>query len=412
MTPKNLELNTPRWAKPLTKPARYKGAHGGRGSGKSHFFAEMGIEKLMEDPNSRGVCVREVQKSLDQSVKQLIEDKIQKMEVGHYFTVQDAKIKARNGDGQIIFQGMQNHTAESIKSLEGYDWAWVEEAQSLSKRSIDLLRPTIRKPNSELWFSWNPYEKTDPVDDLLRGNVLPPNSVVVETNYMNNPWFPDVLREEMEYDRSRDIDKYEHVWLGGYVRNSEKRVFKNWRVEEFDTPSDVHFRFGADWGFAVDPTVLIRLWIEGRKMYVDYEAYKVGCEITETPDLFLTIAEAEKWPIIADSARPETISHMQKNGFPKILGAVKGKGSVEDGIEFLKDYEIIVHPRCSHLIDELIHYSYKEDPKTLEILPILEDKHNHVIDALRYACENVRRIKSAKKKPAIPSIPIPQTCWS
>jgi phage terminase large subunit len=393
---KNLRIETPEWAEPLLSPARYKGIYGGRGSGKSHERAEAAIEKQLIDPNSRGVCIREFQKSLDQSVKQLLEDKIQKLGVGDYFTVQDAKILSKRGEGHIIFQGMQNHTAESIKSLEGYDWAWVEEAQSLSQRSLDLLRPTIRQESSELWFTWNPGNPTDPIDMLLRSSNPPPNSTIIQVNYMDNPWFPDVLREEMEYDMKRDIEKYRHVWLGGYVQNSEKRVFKNWKVQEFDTPSDVHLRFGADWGYAVDPTTLVRCWIDGRKLYVDYEAYQIGCEIVNTPELFLTVPEAEKWPIVADSARPETISHMQKNGFPKIIPAVKGPGSVEDGIEWLKSYEIIVHPRCKHVINELTHYSWKTDKNTEAILPILEDKHNHVIDGLRYACENVRRIAAAK----------------
>lgn len=391
-----LKIDTPRWAVPLLKKARYKGAYGGRGSGKSHFFAEMVIESHILDPKRRTVCVREIQKSLNQSVKRLLEIKIEQMNAGSYFEVQDSVIKNRLGDGMIIFQGMQNHTADSIKSLEGYDCSWVEEAQSLSQRSLDLLRPTIRKPDSEIWFTWNPNQETDPVDKLLRSENPPDGSIVVEVNYYDNPWFPDVLKQEMEYDKGRDIDKYLHVWEGKYVSNSETRVFKNWRTEDFDTPNDAIFRFGADWGFAVDPTVLVRCYIEGRKLYIDHEAYMVGCEITSTPDLFLTVPESERYPIVADSARPETISYMRKNGFPKIMPAVKGAKSLEEGIEWLKSYDIIVHPRCKHTIDELTHYSYKIDPLTGKVLPILEDKNNHVIDALRYACENVRRTATSK----------------
>lgn len=384
------------------RPARYKGAHGGRGSGKSHAFAEMMIEEHILDQNSRSVCVREIQKSLNQSVKRLLELKIESMNAGAYFEIQESVIKAKKGDGLIIFQGMQNHTADSIKSLEGYDRAWVEEAQSLSQRSLDLLRPTIRKPGSELWFTWNPNEASDPVDVLLRGDKVPPSSIIVEVNFDDNPWFPDVLRAEMEYDRDRDPDKYAHVWRGQYVKNSSTRVFKNWRVEEFDAPADAIHRLGADWGYAVDPTVLVRCHIIGRKLYIDYEAYMVGCEIVNTPDLFMTVPESEKWPITADSSRPETIAHMRKNGFPKIMPAVKGAKSVEEGIEWLKSYDIIVHPRCTHTIDELTMYSYKTDPLTGKILPILEDKKNHVIDALRYACEGSRRAQTVKPQTVIP----------
>ena len=393
-----LRIPTPEWALPLLEGSRYKGAWGGRGSGKSHMFAELMIEAHIMNQKRRSVCVREIQKSLSQSVKRLLETKIQSMNAGAYFEVQDAVIKSKKADGAIIFQGMQNHTADSIKSLEGYDCAWVEEAQSLSQTSLDLLRPTIRKPDSELWFTWNPRQESDPVDFLLRGPTPPKDATVIKVNFLDNPWFPAVLRDEMEYDKRRDPDKYQHVWQGSYLTNSQSRVFKNWKIEEFDAAPDAIHRLGADWGFAVDPTVLVRCHIVGRTLYIDHEAYMVGCEIVNTPELFMQVPEAEKWPIVADSARPETISHMRKNGFPKIMTAVKGPRSVEEGIQFLKNYDIVVHPRCTHTIDELSLYSYKQDPLTGKILPVLEDKKNHVIDALRYACEGVRR--AAVTKPA------------
>jgi phage terminase large subunit len=399
---KTLKIETPKWALPLLNPARYKGAWGGRGSGKSHLFAEMMIELHIIDQKRRSVCVREIQKSLSQSVKRLLETKIESMNAGAYFEVQDAVIKSRKGDGAIIFQGMQNHTADSIKSLEGYDCAWVEEAQSLSQTSLDLLRPTIRKPDSELWFTWNPRQATDPVDQLLRGITPPKDSTVIKVNFTDNPWFPTVLKDEMEYDKRRDIDKYQHVWQGAYLTNSNSRVFKKWRIEEFEAPEDAVHRLGADWGFAVDPTTLIRCHIVGRNLYIDYEAYMVGCEIVNTPELFMTVPEAEKWVIVADSARPETISYMRNNGFPKIMKAVKGAKSVEEGVEFIKSYDIIVHPRCLHTIDELTLYSYKQDSLTGNILPILEDKKNHLIDALRYALEGVRRAKVNKPQTFTP----------
>lgn len=400
MSAVTLKIQTPRVFQPFLNYSRYKGAHGGRGSGKSHFFAELLIEQcLMERTNA--VCIREVQKSLAQSVKKLLENKIEALGVGALFEVQEAQIKCPYG-GLIIFQGMQNHTAETIKSLEGYDIAWVEEAQSLSQRSLDLLRPTIRKPGSELWFTWNPENDTDPVDMLLRGATPPPDAIVVEANFEDNPWFPDVLRDEMEYDKRRDFEKYLHVWKGGYKTNSQSRVFSNWRIEEFTAPRGTTFRMGADWGFAVDPSVLVRAHLNGRQLFIDYEAYMVGCEIDQLPELFDGVPDARKWFITADSSRPETISYMRKHGYPKINAAIKGPGSIEDGIEFLKSYDIIVHPRCEHTIDELGKYSYKTDPLTHVVLPVLLDKKNHVIDALRYALEGVRRAALADRprKPA------------
>lgn len=392
-----LRIETPRWFVPLLQPSRYKGAHGGRGSGKSHEFAELLIEECVR-AKLDVVCLREIQRTLEHSVKKLLEYKIEQMGVGKYFEVQDRRILSKNG-GIIIFEGMQNYNADSIKSLEGFDRAWVEEAQSLSQRSLDLLRPTIRKDDSELWFSWNPNFPTDPVDVLLRGDNPPPDSIVVQANYRDNPWLPQVLRDELEYDQKRDPDKFAHVWLGEYQRNSESRVFRNWKVEEFELPNGTVYRLGADWGYAIDPSVLVRCAIDGNRLYVDNEAYLIGCEITQLPDLFDRVPESRKWFITADSARPETISYMQRHGYPKINAAIKGPRSVEEGVAFLQNYDIVVHPRCQHVIDELTLYSYKTDPLTGRVLPILEDKHNHCIDSLRYACEGARKAGPAKMAP-------------
>ena len=405
-----LSIETPRVFLPLLTASRYKGVHGGRGSGKSHFFAELLIERALMQPGFRAVCVREVQESLQQSVKRLLEDKIQAFGVGHKFECQEAKTICPGG-GIIIYQGMKNHTADSIKSLEGFDVAWVEEAQSLSQRSLDLLRPTIRKEGSELWFSWNPDLESDPVDQLLRTATPPPDSIVVQANYEDNPHFPGVLLAEMEYDKRRDPDKYQHVWRGTYRRNSETRVFKNWEIGEFDEEPQWVLRQGADWGFSVDPSVLVRCAIVGRKLYVSHEAYMVGCEITDLPNMFDAVPDSRKWWTTADSARPETISHMRKHWSPKIGPAIKGARSLEEGVEFLQSYDIVVHPRCKHTIDELTLYSYKTDQLTGKVLPVLEDKDNHVIDALRYACEGARREKASSKVANFTPLPI-QNKWN
>lgn len=394
-----LRIQTPRAFLPLLKPARYKGAYGGRGSAKSHFFAELWLEENIAEKLDF-VCLRETLKSLEFSVKKLLQSKIERYNAGAYFEVQDRRILSKHG-GHTIFDGMQNHTSDSIKSLEGFDRAWFEEAQSASDKSLTVLRPTIRKPGSQMWFSWNPDLPTDPVDLLLRSQGRPPDSVVVEVSYLDNPWLPQELRDELEYDKRRDPDKFAHVWLGQYRRNSEARVFRNWRVEEFDIDPTWIIRQGADWGFSVDPSVLVRCAMVGRTLYVSHEAYRVGCEIDMLPDLFATIPGSEKWPTTADSARPETISYMQRHGFPKMLAAAKGARSVEEGVEFLRSFDIVVHPRCVHTIQELTAYSYETDPLTGQVLPKLKDKDNHVIDALRYACEGARRASASPEKAAV-----------
>lgn len=389
---------------PLLEPARYKGAHGGRGSAKSWFFADNLIDRCICHPGTRWVCVREIQQSLKDSVKQLLADRIVHFEVGHMFRVMESEI-ITPGDGRLVFYGMQNHTANAIKSLEGADGAWVEEAQTLSQRSLDILRPTVRREGSELWFSWNPRYATDPIDRFMRpldedGRPLPPplDGIVVKATYKDNPWFPDVLRREMEYDRQRDPEKYQHVWMGEYERLSQARVFHNWTIGHVpEPPYGTVFYFGADWGFSVDPSVLVRLWFSGRTLYIDREVYKVGCEIEDTPALFdkLENGQARRWTIIADSARPETISYMQRHGYDKMRPAKKGTGSVEEGVKFLQNYDIVVDPRCEHAIEELGKYAWKTDRLTGDILPQLEDKKNHVIDALRYAVETLRTFKES-----------------
>lgn len=221
---KTLEIKTPRVFTPLLKRSRYKGAWGGRGSGKSHCFAEMLIEDSLAEPGESGgeglrsVCIREVQKDLAQSSKALIEAKLQSLGLGESdgFRVFKTEIETP-GDGLMIFKGMQDYTADSIKSLEGFKRAWWEEAQTASAVSLNMLRPTLRAAGSELWFSWNPRRKSDAVDALLRGESLPTDAIVVKANWRDNPWFPDVLEQERLDCQRMQPEQYEHIWEGGYA---------------------------------------------------------------------------------------------------------------------------------------------------------------------------------------------------
>lgn len=377
----------------------------------------------------RAVCIREVQQSLKDSVKRLLEDKIKQFDVGSQFRVMDAEIRTPGG-GVVVFQGMQNHTAESIKSLEGFDRAWIEEAQSLSERSLTLLRPTIRKPGSEIWASWNPRYPDDPIDKLLRGSPRIPDAIVIGTTFRDNPWFTDELRREMEWDRTTDYEKYQHVWEGDYEKHSEARVFKNWKEEAFVLPASQIFYVGADWGFSVDPATLVRCaeqtndpttgqphtFIDKhtgdvrprKRLFIDFDIFKVGVEIEDLPQFWDGLicgctwprqgpcndpamhGWARSWQIVADSARPETISHLVRHGFPGTEAARKGANSVKEGVIFLQSYDIRIHPRCVATLKEFKTYSYKRDPKTGLVTPVLEDKENHIIDPVRYAIEQLR----------------------
>jgi phage terminase large subunit len=272
-----LQIPTARVFEPLLYPSRYKGAHGGRGSGKSHFFAGGIVERAKLEPGFRAVCIREVQKSLKESAKRLIEDKVSEFGLGREFDCLETQINTPGG-GVIIFQGMQDHTSESIKSLEGFDVAWVEEAQSLSQRSLTLLRPTIRKPGSELWFSWNRTRKTDPVDVLLTGEKPPSNCVVVSANWRDNPWFPEVLEQERRDDQRDRPEQYDHVWEGDYARVQEGAYFAAQLAEAQRTgrigfvAADPLMPFKAFWDIGVSDSTSI--WIAqfvGQKIVVlDY----------------------------------------------------------------------------------------------------------------------------------------------
>lgn len=384
---------------------RFKAFHGGRGSGKSRNCASALLVKGLSRP-LRWLCCREIQKSIASSVKQLLDDEIGRMGLGDFYTSTDKVIRSAIG-GSIIFAGLRNNP-DSIKSIEGLNGAWVEEAHSISQTSLDLLTPTVRSGSTEIWFTWNRRHASDPVDNLFLGGEPPPRSLVEKVDWRDNPWFPDDLREEMEWMKRRDRDKWLHVWEGHLLKRSEALVFRNW--EEGDLDDDVELEgaeplLGGDWGFSRDPSVLVEAYILGRTLYFRDEAWKVGCEIDELPSLFAGSDPLERWGnarqhpgiaaarhhrITADSSRPDTVSYMRRHGFD-IRGAVKGAGSVEDGIEFMKSFDIVVHPRCRHVIDELSTYSYKVDRDTDEVLSVLEDKNNHTIDSCRYALEGARR---------------------
>lgn len=387
------QIDLPSYASDLWEDFRHLFWRGGRGAAKSRTVASGLVLQSMER-HERVLCGREVQKSIKDSVKRLLDDEIDRLGVRKAFESTETEIRGPN-DSLFIFAGIRGN-ANGIKSIEGVTTFWGEEAQAFSQSSIDTLIPTIRAPKSRLIWTYNPDLATDPVDVMAMKNV-PPNSIVRTVNYDDNPWFPDVLRAEMEFDRQRDYDKYLHIWRGEYRRNSEARVFKNWRVEAFDSPQNVEYRLGADFGFSIDPSCAVRCWIDGTQLFVDYEAWGLQIEITDLAQLFMTIPDAEKYWLTADSSRPETISHLRNNGFPKIAPALKGARSVEEGVEFLKSYDMIVHSRCQRLIDELTHYSYKVDSLTGQVTGVLEDKDNHVIDALRYAVEGARRAMAGKK---------------
>ena len=387
-TRKKRQIKFPPPFRPLFRPARYKVYYGGRGGGKSWTVARALLIKGLEG-KVRVLCAREFQTSIADSVHKLLSEQIEALGLTPYYEVQKTRIIGLNGT-EFIFKGIR-HNVQEIKSTEGVDYCWIEEAQSVSEESWGVLIPTIRQEGSEIWMTFNPQDDDDPTYKKFVLNP-PPNSVVRKVSWRDNPHFPQVLRDEMEYLQRVDPDAYAHVWEGE-TRTISDAVILRGKVEvrPFETPPVERFYFGADWGFSQDPTVLVRCFVIDRTLYIDHEAYSIGCDIDKTPALFDRVPESRKWPIYADSARPETISYMRRAGF-NISAAEKWGGSVEDGIAFLRSFErIVIHERCKHAAEEARLYKYKVDTRTGEVLPVIVDAHNHVIDALRYAISKLVR---------------------
>lgn len=373
----------------IWRPHRYKVYYGGRGSGKSWSVAQALI--VMSDmANIRVLCCREIQNSIKDSSYQILKDTAERLGIAGRFSFLESEIRHRRTGARFIFKGLSRNT-QSVKSTEGIDIAWVEEAQTVSETSWETLIPTIRKPCSEIWVTFNPLNADDPTTKRFVENP-PPEAYVRKINFDENPRFPPELRAEMEHDKAIDYEKYLHIWEGFPRTVSDAQVFKGrYSVESF--PDDLWKRaerlfFGADFGFARDPNTLVRCFILDKRLYIEHEAYGVGIELDEMPQLYDSIPESRKWAIKADSARPETISYLRNRCGFNIAPAEKWQGSIEDGIAYLKSFEkIVIHPRCKHAAEEFRLYSYKIDKTTNEVLPIILDKNNHVIDGIRYALD-------------------------
>lgn len=373
----------------LIRPARFKVYYGGRGGGKSWAIARVLLLMTAKYP-LRILCAREFQSSISDSVHQLLRDQIDELGLQDEFSIGKTSITSLAG-GQFLFKGIR-HNIKEIKSTEGVDVCWVEEAESVSAMSWDILTPTIRKEGSEIWLSFNPLEEDAPT--YQRFVVTPhPDSIVKKVTFRDNPDFPSTLEGERLHKLATDPDGYQNVWEGEPLTMTDAIIFKGrYEVDEFQTPADARFFYGADWGFANDPTTLNRAFVKDGSLYIDHEAHGVGVELNEIDELFASIPLSKKWPIKADCSRPETVSFVKKSAGYRIQGAKKWAGCVEDGIEYLRSFnKIIVHTRCKHTAEEFRRYSYKVDKQTGDILPIIVDAWNHHIDAIRYSLDGYIR---------------------
>ena len=401
MSVQTTKVRSPAVFRPLYSPARYKAIYGGRGSAKSHTFAQLAVLRAFERPGLRVLCVREIQKTLKESAKKLIEDKIQALGLGKHFDPQTDQIKAPGG-GLFVFQGMQNHNAESIKSYEGFDIVWVEEAQTFSERSLELLRPTIRKPGSELWFSWNPDSEKDAVDAFFRGPTPPPNSIVIKANFDANPWFPPEMQDERLYDLETKPDRYGHIWLGEYqpavagafYAELLNRAKEEGRIAKAEYEPDLDVQTAWDLGYTDDTAIWFFQWIWGEIRVIDYYAshgepvehyakvihgkpYNYG----ETP---------RHW--FPHDAKPKTLAAAGKSILEQFWAhGVKGRIipslSVQDGIQAARSVIPICHfdaENCAEGLDALKSYrrEYDADKAVFRKTP-LHNWASHGADAFR-----------------------------
>jgi hypothetical protein len=396
-----IRRRVPRWARALQRPSRLKLASGGRGSGKSHFFAEEAVERMVVKPSTRFVCIREVQKSMKFSVKSLVESKIRQMGVASLFAILETEIRRIGGTGVMIFEGMQDHTADSIKSLEGFDVAWVEEAQSISQRSLDLLIPTIRAPGSELWFSWNPYKPTDAIEQLAKSGRA--GMILVHCTFRDNPFVTQELLDEERALRQSDPEKAEHVWDGKYDRGGKGLIYKKFVDLPYplgnvdDTVRDLGGEILVGQDFNINPMASV---IAVRA--VD-ECHVLDClliETSNTPEVCQEIADRFPHrrvvfcPDPAGNARHTNAKAGQTDfaiirSFGFEVRAPSAHPPVVDRVNNVNMMlfdghrrRLRIHPKAAHLIESFGGQVYKTDTN----IPDKANGYDHPNDAAGYLC--------------------------
>lgn len=385
----------------------YRTAWGGRGSGKTRTFAVMAAIKgyMYAEQGISGVilCGREFMNTLSDSSMEEIKQAIKEVPfLNEYYEMGENYIRSKNRMIDFLFAGLR-HNLDSIKSKARILLCWVDEAETVSQAAWDKLEPTVRGiDEAEIWVTWNPEKKSSPCDVKFRHEkIFDPDTgeligVGAEINWRDNPKFPKILdRQRRMALKNLAPEKYNWIWEGGYNENSESQIFANKYVVQEFTPDaylwDGPYQ-GLDFGFANDPSAFVRCWIYANCLYIDVDCG--GLEI-ETDQLYGFIkhycSSMDDVTTRADNARPESISALKRKGM-RVVSCEKGKGSVEDGISFIRSFEkVFIHPRAKNVKNEFDNYGYKVDRLTGEVLPIIVDKNNHWIDALRYALEPIMK---------------------
>lgn len=381
--------------------ARIMSWYGGRAGIKSWQVAR-GLLCRAQRKKIKVLCAREYQASIRDSVFSLLKNQAELLGIQGFFNFAQTTVTGANGSS-FIFAGLKQNI-ESKKGIEDVDILWIEEGQSLSQNSLDIIEPTIRKPGSQIIITFNTGSEDDPVYQfVVIGGAGDPDFYVRKVTYLDHPFASEETIKSAERMKKKDPEAYRHIWLGEPWTRSDSQVLNGcWREGIIEIPEDPEERekagidgpyFGSDFGFSVDPATLSKFWIIGRTksnpgtLYVEKEAYGHGIEIDDYPSFYGQIPEHDGYMIRADNSRPEIISHLKRKGI-KITAAKKWKGSVEDGITFLRSFEeIVIHPQCKYTLQEARLWSYKTDKQTGDVLPVLVDDNNHCWDGIRYGLQ-------------------------
>jgi phage terminase large subunit len=381
-----------RVGKALFSGARHIAFYGGRGSGKSTDFAVLIVTEA-EKRRIRALCCRQHMRSIRESSKQLIEDTLHRLGLEANWRITERSLEHVNGS-EILFLGLAVNP-EGLRSYSGIDILWVDEAQTLNERSFSNIIPTVRDAGSQCLWGWNPDQPSDPVDRYFRGEHPPKNAVVLEVSWRDNPGFHlTELPAEMDHLRITDPDRYKTVWEGHYDQRYERKVFAG--AVAVGKPSEADFEniilvvYGMDFGFASDPSVVVKLYVIRRPnrrtvVYVAASAGAHGVPTRELPNLLDSVLHDPNAEVYADSSRPETIEDLVARGYA-IRPVRKYPGSLRDGIEELRGCDILVDPDCPEVHQELINYAWQVDERTGQVLNKLNPKGaDHYCDAIRYA---------------------------
>jgi len=367
---------------------RHKALHGGRGSAKSWSVATY-LPIRAGQARKRIVCARQFQNSIRDSSKELIEKRIRALGMANQFSITDRYIKHLGTESEFIFIGLERNV-ESIRSLEGADIVWIEEAKTTSARSMEILLPTVRAAGSELIWTWNPDKPTDPVDKYFRHGKPPPRTIVTEVSYRDNPFFNNTeMPGEMQTLKDGNFARYEHVWEGKYDVSYETKVFTNVRIGRPAVPPNTAPYYGMDFGFGNDPSFVVKLFVfkESKQIYIAAEAHG-RVTMDQLPAMVRSVTREDGNLVKCDSSQPGTIEFLQSRGI-NAQPAKKGPGSVKSGILFLQGYQIVIDPNCEGMREEADLYSWMTDKLTNQALSTPVDAHNHGWDATRYAVEDV-----------------------